>query len=281
MADIPRPGRAPGRMLVRRHAAVTRIAHWLNVLAVSLLLMSGLQIFNAHPALYWGQASTFAAPWVSVGMREVGGEPRGMTQVGAYRFDTTGVLGWTGPEGAREKRAFPAWATIPSYKDLGSGRRWHFFFAWLFAINLAVYLAWSLVSGHLRRDLWPRRDELRPRNLIHEIATHALLRFPKGEAARRYNVLQKGAYLGVVLVLLPLMAVTGLCMSPGFNATVPWLIDLFGGRQSARTIHFLSAGLIVLFVLVHLVMAVASGFWNNLRSMITGRYAIEFGEERP
>jgi thiosulfate reductase cytochrome b subunit len=265
----------PAKVLVRRHSVVTRITHWLNVVLIVVLLMSGLQIFNAHPALYWGARSTFAEPWVAMKKEEIGGEPRGITTVGALRFDTTGVLGWSGEPGAREQRGFPAWATIPSWRDLASGRRWHFFFAWLFVANGFVYLAWSLLGGHLRRDLWPTRAQLSPRHIVHEIATHARLRFPKGEDARRYNVLQKLTYLAVILVLLPAMLLTGLCMSPGFNAAAPWLVDLFGGRQSARTIHFLSAGLIVLFVAVHLVMVVASGLWNNIRAMITGRYAIE------
>ena len=120
----------------------------------------------------------------------------------------------------------------------------------------------------------PTRGQLSPRHIWHEILEHARLRFPKGEAARRYNVLQKGAYLAIVVILLPLMVATGLCMSPGFNAATHALVDFFGGGQSARTIHFLSAWTIVAFVLLHLFMVVASGTWNNIRSMITGRYAI-------
>jgi thiosulfate reductase cytochrome b subunit len=271
MADKPRPK----KVLVRRHAAVTRLTHWTNVLALTILLMSGLQIFNAHPALYWGAKSTFAQPWLSMSKQEIADVPHGVTTLGGLTFDTTGVFGWSGKEGMREPRGFPAWATIPSYRSLTDGRRWHFFFAWLFVINGLIYLLVSLLGGHLRKDLWPTRDQLRPSHILHEIATHARLKFPKGEEARHYNILQKGAYLAVILVLLPLMLLTGLCMSPGFNATVPWLVDLFGGRQSARTIHFLTANAIVLFILVHLFMVVASGTWNNIRSMITGRYAIE------
>ena len=94
----------PARVLVRRHTVVTRLTHWLNVLAVSLLLMSGLQIFNAHPALYWGAKSTFADPWLSMSKVEVGDTPRGITKVGDLTFDTTGVLGWSGKEGMREQR---------------------------------------------------------------------------------------------------------------------------------------------------------------------------------
>lgn len=263
------------KVLVKRHGVVTRLTHWLNAGLLVVMLMSGLQIFNAHPALYWGDTSTFATPWLSMSKVEVGDEPRGVTQVGGLTFDTTGLFGWSGPEGLREQRGFPAWATVPSWRDLAAGRRWHFFFAWVFVVNGLVYLCWSIVRGHLRRDLLPTRRQLSPRHLLHEIGAHARLKFPKGEEARQYNALQKLTYLAVILVLLPTMVGTGLCMSPGFNAAAPWLVELYGGRQTARTLHFLSASLIVAFVLVHLLMVVASGLWNNLRSMITGRYAIE------
>jgi thiosulfate reductase cytochrome b subunit len=82
-------------------------------------------------------------------------------------------------------------------------------------------------------------------------------------------------------VLLPMMLLTGLTMSPGFNAVAPILLDLFGGRQSARTLHFISAFLIVAFVFVHLAMVVLSGLINNVRSMITGQYEIEPASQRP
>ena len=77
------------------------------------------------------------------------------------------------------------------------------------------------------------------------------------------------------------MLLTGLAMSPGMDAAFPVLLDMFGGRQSARTIHFISASFIVIFVVVHLVMVLISGVWNNLRSMITGRYVIEPAGEKP
>ena len=268
-------GTKPTKVLVHRHAATTRVTHWINVLAISLLLMSGLQIFNAHPALYWGAKSTFAHPWLAMVAGEKAGQPVGVTILGGHMFPTTGLFGWSGKPGLAEPRGFPAWATIPSYRDLADGRRWHFFFAWLFVINGLVYLAIGLINRHIARDLWPRGWQLRPAHVWREIVTHAQLKFPKGEAARSYNILQKGAYLAVIFVLLPLMVGTGLTMSPGFDAGAPWLLDVFGGRQSARSIHFICASLIVLFVVVHLVMVAASGTWNNIRSMITGRYAIE------
>lgn len=258
----------PAPQRVHRHSLTVRLTHWINVIVLLVLLGSGLQIFNAHPALYWGAKSTFADPWIAMTAAERDGRMVGLTRVGSAAFETTGVLGFS--DGQR--RGFPGWATIPSYRSLADGRRWHFFFAWLFVLNGLVYLAANLANGHVRRDLVPRRDELEPRHLWQEIKDHARLRFPKGEAARNYNALQKMTYLVVIFVLLPMMLITGISMSPGMNAAMPWLVDLLGGRQSGRTLHFISAGLIVAFVLVHLAMVVASGLVNNLRSMITGRY---------
>lgn len=263
------------KVLVYRHAGVTRLTHWINVLALTLLLMSGLNIFGAHPALYWGQKAVFAHPWISIGGEHKAGHMIGVTKIGNLTFETTGVLGYSGKAGQEVVVAFPSWATLPSYRDLADSRHWHFMFAWIFVINGLVYWLVGLVKGHITKDLVPTVADLKPRNVWHEIVTHAKLQFPKGEEARNYNVLQKVTYLGVVLVLLPMMVATGLTMSPGFNAAAPWLLDLLGGRQSARTLHFISAGLIVGFVLLHLFMVVASGTWNNIRSMITGRYAIE------
>lgn len=265
----------PEKVLIKRHSLVTRITHWTNVLVLTILLMSGLQIFNAHPALYAGQKSTFAQPWLSMKKVEIGDTAHGITTLGAMSFDTTGLFGWSGKEGMREQRGFPSWATIPSYRSLADGRRWHFFFAWLFVINGLIYWLAGLIGGHIRKDMLPTKDQLAPKHILHEVVTHAKFQFPKGEEARRYNVIQKFTYLAVVAGLLPLMVVTGLCMSPGFNAAVPWLIELFGGRQGARSVHFLSASGIVLFIVVHLLLVVASGLWNNIRSMITGKYAIE------
>ena len=268
-------------VLVYRHAVATRLTHWVNVLALLLLLMSGLQIFNAHPALYWGQKSTFARPWLEMGMIDRGDHAIGVTQIASLRIETTGLFGYSGKVGAQEPRGFPAWATIPSYRDLADGRHWHFFFAWVFVLNGLTYLSAGLLNGHFRKDLAPTREQLRPGHLLKEIADHARLRFPKGEEERHYNALQKLAYLAVIFGLLPLMVLTGLTMSPGMDAAWPWLPHLFGGRQSARSIHFICAGLIVGFVLVHLAMVLAVGAFNSVRSMITGRYAIRLEGDAP
>jgi thiosulfate reductase cytochrome b subunit len=235
--------------------------------------MSGLQIFNAHPALYWGEMSDFERPVLSMTARQDGaGRPIGITTAFNREFETTGFLGAsTGPGGAVAVRGFPAWLTLPSYQDLATGRRWHFFFAWVFVLNGVVYLAYG-TAGHLARDLLPTAAQMR--HIGRTTWDHLRLRFPRGDEARSYNVLQKLAYLTVILVLLPLMVVSGLTMSPAVDAALPQLLTVFGGRQSARTIHFITAFGLVLFVLLHVAMVVLSGAWNNMRSMVTGWYTI-------
>ncbi|NEK17101.1 cytochrome b/b6 domain-containing protein [Rhizobium leguminosarum] len=266
----------PRAIFIRRHSIVTRLTHWLNVLCLSFLLLSGLQIFNAHPELYWGHYGANGDPAVlTIGSDDGAGTPSGFLHVAGLQIPTTGVLGVSNVDGEPTARAFPSWATIPSFQDLAAGRRWHFFFAWLFVINGILYLGFSLLSGHFRRDLAPKLHELSPRHLGHEVLDHARLRFPEGEEARHYNALQKLTYLAVIVVLLPLMVLTGLTMSPGVDAALPSLVDIFGGRQSARTIHFITALALVIFVIVHVAMVILSGTWNNIRSMITGRYAIQ------
>lgn len=244
-------------------------------MCLTVLLMSGLQIFNAHPALYWGNASDFKRPAIEMKAEFDEGKDRtiGVTNLFGRTFDTTGVFGLSGSEGAEEERGFPAWITLPSYQDLATARRWHFFFAWLLVLNGLVYFVSGFVSGHFRRDFLPRARQWR--HIGHSFLDHLLLRFPKGDEARRYNILQQLTYLLVVFFLLPLMVLAGLALSPAIDAAVPGLVGLLGGRQSARTIHFIVANAIVLFVLVHVVMVLVSGVWNNLRSMITGWYDTE------
>jgi thiosulfate reductase cytochrome b subunit len=275
------PAERPTNVLVRRHSLTVRITHWINAISLAFLLLSGLQIFNAHPHLYWGQQSDFGRGWLSIGAYDSGGHLRGVTMVGNTLFHTTGFLGASKFGHVWMARAFPPWLTLPAQQYLALGRRWHFFFAWVFAINLTLYLASAVIGGHLKRDLAPTWGQVKPRHVLHEVWDHMRLRFPKGEAARRYNVLQKGAYLGVVLLLLPVMILSGMTMSPSLDAIFPWLVDLFAGRQSARSIHFITANLLVLFFIVHIVMVVLSGTWNNVRSMITGRYAIEVAPPAP
>lgn len=266
-------------MLYYRHRLPVRIMHWINVLAFFMLLMSGLQIFNAHPALNWGKSSYDGKPpllQMAAGQMP-DGKIIGVTQVLGHRFVTTGLLGASrGTDGALVERGFPMWATIPGPQWLSMARRWHFFFAWIFVLNGAAFILYSIFSRHLARDLAPNRSDWR--SIGQSIKDHLLLRHPHGEAEKHYNVLQKLAYLIVIFGLLPLIVLTGWSMSPRLDTVMPGWIDVFGGRQSGRTIHFVVAWLLVGFVLIHVFEAIISGFWNNLRSMITGRYRIHAEE---
>ena len=272
----PHPA-ATRRQLTKRHSVVVRVTHWLNAVCLLLMLMSGLQIFNAHPMLYWGQYGANSDPaFIVIGSEARPGGPHGFFRIGSAQVGTTGVLGVSKLDGQPTQRAFPGWATIPSYQDLGTGRYWHFFFAWVLCANALVYIVSGLLKRHIQRDLVPDRDQLTRKHLWHEILDHARLRFPKGGVeARRYNALQKITYLLVLFGLLPLIVLTGLTMSPGMDAAWPWLLHLFGGRQSARTLHFLGMSLLVGFVVLHVFLVLVSGVWNSMRSMLTGWYAVE------
>ena len=237
------PPVAQGGDLVRRHHLVTRLWHWTNVVAVTVMLMSGLMIFNAHPRLYWGQyGANPDRAWLD--LSHGNGRP------------------------------FPGWATIPTNYSLADARLWHFAFSWLLVTAIVGYLVWSLVSGHIKRDLAPRMTELRPSHIWHDIKQHARLRFPTGVAALQYSILQKLAYGSVLAVLLPGIILTGLTMSPAMNAAWPWLLELLGGRQSARSLHFLCAAGLVAFFLVHIAMVVLAGPINELRSILSGWYRL-------
>jgi thiosulfate reductase cytochrome b subunit len=275
-SSAPSPGTVlPLRSyLYYRHTLAVRIMHWINVIALTVLLMSGLNIFSAHPALYWGKSSyTGRGPAFEIVAQESGDDVIGLTRLFGREWVTTGVLGASAdPDGDVVERTFPSWLTIPGNRWLSMARRWHFFFAWVLVINGLCYLAYSIASRHLGRDLAPTVNDWR--SIGRSIVDHLRLRHPTGEAAKRYNVLQKLAYLSVIFVLLPLVVLMGLAMSPWLDSIIRGWVDFFGGRQSARTIHFIAAWLLVAFVLIHVFEVIISGFWNHLRSMITGRYRI-------
>lgn len=265
-----------GRPEVYRHPLPIRLAHWTGVIAMLVLLLSGLQILNAHPAFYWGEVSRFAHPVLEIASVPTDtGELRGEVRLGAAALDTTGVFGASkSADGQLVARAAPPWLTLPAEPDLGAGRRWHFAFAWVLTLSGLVYGAHALLTRRFGRLLIPSRADLA--HLGREVLDHARLRFDHGRPG--YNGLQKLAYLAVLWVLLPSMLLTGLAMSPAMHARLPLLGDLFGGRQSARTFHFLAASGLVLFVVVHLAMVVAAGPWRELRSMLTGWYAMKPGK---
>jgi thiosulfate reductase cytochrome b subunit len=258
-----------------RHKGLVRIAHWINAICLAILLMSGLNIFNAHPALYLGNGSNFEHPVLMLGSLadNFGNVAQGTTNIGGHHFNTTGFLGASKVDGHLAARGFPSWVTLPGPNWLAMARQWHFAFAWLLVFNALVFVGYGLWSRHFVRDLAPGRKDIA--HLPREIWDHARLKFAHGEEARRYNALQKLAYSFVIFVLGPLIVLTGLTMSPTMDAAFPILLSIFGGRQTARTIHFICAFSFFGFFLVHIAMVVLSGTWNNLRSMITGWYAIQ------
>ncbi|TMM50183.1 cytochrome b/b6 domain-containing protein [Qipengyuania marisflavi] len=217
---------------MKRHAISTRIWHWLNLICVVVLFMSGLTISNGHRRLYWGDWG-FAAgtEWLAV--------PR-----------------------------FPDWMTIPGHYSLAVARDWHTLMAWPFALGLLFGWAAMLANRHFKRDIATNRKEWRPAQIKRDIAAHLRLDFDHG--AGKYNFLQKLAYGLVLGVFLPMMVFTGIAISPGMEPSFGWLVDLLGGRQSARSFHFLFAFALFGFFIVHVALVLLSKPLRQIRDMITG-----------
>lgn len=264
------PRATPAKPYVFRHRLSTRIWHWVNALSVFVLLMSGLMIFNAHPRLYWGQyGANWDRAWLEIGSSET----EGYLKIGDRRWDTTGVIGrWEDPKGNIQRRAFPHWATIPSAYNLALARRWHLAFAWPFAFALLFFMIRAFWNRHVAKDLSLTRAELRRGALWRDVKDHLKLKFHHRDT--HYSLIQKASYIAIIFAVLPLVILTGLTMSPGINASASWLLDLFGGRQSARSIHFIVAAFLSAFIAVHLLLVLLSGPVNGIRSMITGRFRV-------
>ncbi len=219
-----------------RHGIVTRLWHWLNVLCVVILFMSGLNISNAHRHLYWGN----------------------------YGFDPA--------EAWLSVIRFPGWATIPGYYSLAQARDWHILFAWPFAVGLLVMWAAMLANGHFWRDIRTRPGEWRPAAIARDVIEHLKRNFDHGIDGEnaKYNFLQRAAYGAVLGIILPGIVLTGMAISPGFEPAAPWLVDVFGGRQSARSVHFILTWALVAFIVVHVLLVLLSGPIDQMRAMITG-----------
>lgn len=224
--------------VIRRHGVVTRVWHWINAVAVLILLGSGLGISNAHPRLYWGRyGANFDPAWATL--------PR-----------------------------FPSWLTIPAHYNLAISRRWHLLFALVLGFGLLAHMIGGLVTRHFQRDLRIRGRELRPAALWADLKHHLAFRFHDPRDPRAYNLFQKLSYALILFVALPLAILTGIALSPGMNAAWPWVLEILGGRQSARSIHFITASVLALFTIVHLVLVILAGAGNEVRSMITGRWRV-------
>jgi thiosulfate reductase cytochrome b subunit len=224
-----------------RHSLLVRVTHWLITLSFLALLVTGLEIVVSHPRFYWGETGNVNTPVLF------------KIPIPASRNLVPTGYGYTLPD------------------QNGWSRYLHFQSAWVLVLAGLVYLGLGLFSGHFRRDLLPRRGDLSARQLGASIVQHLRFARPSAEEAWSYNVLQRLAYLFVIFVLFPMIIWTGLAMSPSFVSAVPAAVNLLGGQQSARTLHFLLTWALVLFLLVHILMVILAGFWSRMRAMITGR----------
>jgi len=218
----------------QRHSALVRITHWVNAISFICLLASGIAILLAHPRLYWGE---------------------------------TGAVG--GPSLIDLPLPFVLDISVVNLR--GPGRYLHFLSAWVCVLTGLFYIVSGVITRHFWREFLPLKSQLAWKSLAHTISNHLHFRRPPEEEALSYNVLQRLAYFTVVFILFPLMIWTGLAMSPALSSVLPWLRTVFGGQQSARTIHFFLAVSLVLFLLVHIAMVIRAGFRARMRAMITGQ----------
>ena len=226
-------------------------------MSVLTLVVSGFEILMVHPRLYWGKAGNDLTP--------------ALLELPISRNYKHG--GYDKPVPLTDSASGPVSAnrTYDIFNQNGWGRSLHFLAAWFLVLPGLVYLLLGLLSGHFRSHIWPRVRELAPRLVWRDVVSHLRFRIPAASGGPRYGLLQKGAYSFVVFVAAPLMVATGLTMSPAVTAAFPVLLGLFGGFQSARTIHFFASAVLVLFVIVHVVMVVRSGFRRHMRAMTLGR----------
>jgi len=258
--------------LVYRHSVTTRVTHWLFAVAFVVLVMSGLQIFNASPNLDASDKSDPARRVLAIeGGTDNAGRPVGLVQIFGLHLTTTHVLGFTDDgQGGERARAFPGWLTWPGYQDLSSGRRWHLFFSWMMVLLGVAYFASSIRRHDL--DLIVLRPSDLPKLLPMQLYYFKLRTEPPEHG--KYNPLQKLAYTTVLFVFTPLIVISGLALSPGLDAIANPLTAVLGGRQFARLWHFLAMVGLIGFVFVHVTLVFSTGVVNNIRSMLTGRYKL-------
>ena len=248
--SIHKPTRVGG------HRLWVRLTHWLISISVIVLIYSGITILMAHPRLYWGNVGNdLIQPLFEI--------PIGPnSHHGAWSPSTPFFTSPHSPVTASR--------LIEPWNENSWARSLHFLTAWFFLIGLLAYLTIGIVTGHAQRNLWPRQAELGRRNLWLDVKAHARLPMPAVDPSPPYAILQKLTYALVVLVVLPLMFLTGITMSPAIAADYPILLDVFGGTQSARTIHFFTFAFVALFLLIHLAMILLTGPLRQLRGMIVG-----------
>jgi thiosulfate reductase cytochrome b subunit len=240
-----------------RHTRWVRVSHWIVTVGFLTLVFTGFVILMAHPRLYWGEVGNDLTP--------------ALFELPISR--NYQHRGWENSVPFFQERASPVTAsrTYDIFNQNGWGRSLHFLAAWLLVLTGAIYLLAGVFSGHFRRHLMPRPSELTPRQFWRDVREHARLRIRAATGGPHYGVLQKCSYFAVVFLALPLAVVTGLAMSPAITAAFPFLSGMFGGFQSARTVHFFASVALVLFLLVHVGMIIMSGFGRQMRAMTFGK----------
>ena len=239
------------------HARWVRISHWIVTASLLTLAATGVVILMAHPRLYWGEVGNDLTP--------------ALLELPISRNHQHG--GWENRIPFFQDSSSPVSAsrTFDIFNQNGWGRSLHFLAAWLLVIPGVVYLLTGTVNGHFRFHVWPRTGELNPSQIRQEVVDHLHLRIRPATGGPQYGLLQKLAYCVVLFVAVPLSVLTGLTMSPAITAAFPFLLSIFGGYQSARTIHFFAFIALGLFVIAHVLMVVMSGFTRQMRGMIFGR----------
>jgi thiosulfate reductase cytochrome b subunit len=238
------------------HARWVRVSHWVVALSILTLAGSGFVILMAHPRLYWGPVGNDLT------------QP--LLELPISRNHQHG--GWEKSNAFFPDAGSPVTAnrTYDIFNQNSWGRSLHFLSAWILALAALVYVTAGFFTGHLRRNLLPRFSELTPRSLYRDLAAHLRLQIRPTRGGPPYGLLQKCAYSLVIFIALPVMILSGLTMSPAVTAAYPVLLDLFGGSQSARTIHFFLFTLLMTFVFVHVLMVFMSGFKRQMRAMTVG-----------
>ena len=235
------------------HTRWVKISHWMVAFSFMTLAFTGFVILMAHPRLYWGEVGNDLTP--------------ALIELPISRNHRHGGWEKSAPFFQDAPSAVSANRTYDIFNKNSWGRSLHFLAAWFLTVPGAVYLLAGIVTGHFRRHLWPRVGEFAPRLVWQDLIGHLRLRIRPATGGPQYGLLQKYAYCGVVFLALPLAVVTGLAMSPAITASYPFLSGMLGGFQSARTIHFFTAVVLVLFLFVHVMMIVKSGFKRQMRAM--------------
>ncbi len=240
-----------------RHAGWVRGSHWIVTVSFAALAFSGFVILMCHPRLYWGEVGNDLTP--------------ALFELPISRNYQHG--GWEKSIPFSEAAGSPVSAsrTYEIFNQNGWGRSLHFLSAWFLVLTGAVYFLAGIFTGHFRRHLIPDSAEFTPRLIWRDVVNHIRMRIPKATHGPQYGLLQKCTYVAVIFFVLPMTVMTGLTMSPAVTAGYPILLKIFGGIQSARTIHFFTSITLTLFLVVHVVMIIKSGFKHQIRFMTFGK----------